>query len=268
MRYLPFFLFVILSTALPAAAHEFWISPKDYTVAPGGQVEADIRVGQNFKGGAYSFVPDKIVRFDLVQGDTVTPVTGVVGDRPALSMVAPDEGLVVVVHQTTDYILTYSEAEKFVNFVTHKNFAGVLDEHKARGLPETGFRERYSRFGKSLIAVGAGEGADRAVGMETEIVALANPYTDDLSAGFPVQVLYQGAVRPSVQVELFEKAGDGVVAVTQYTTDADGRVTFPVVPGREYLVDSVVMRALVPTEEKGPVWESLWASLTFRVPAE
>jgi len=268
MRYLPFSLFVLLSVALPVSAHEFWISPKDYTVAPGEQVVADIRVGQNFKGGAYSFVPGKIVRFDLVQGDNVTPVTGVVGDRPAMTMKAPAEGLVIAVHQTTDYFLTYTDPEKFVNFVTHKDFDGVLEEHKARGLPDSGFRERYSRFGKSLIAVGGGEGADRVVGMETEIVALANPYTDDLSAGLPVQVFYQGAVRASVQVELFAKAPDGTVAITQYTTDEEGRVSLPVLPGHEYLVDSVVMRALEKTADKDPAWESLWASLTFRIPED
>lgn len=268
MRYLPFVLFILLSAVLPASAHEFWISPKDYTVAPGGQVIADIRVGENFKGGAYSFVPGKIVRFDLVQGDAVTPVTGVVGDRPAMTMDAPDEGLIIAVHQTTDYYLTYTDPEKFVNFVTHKNFEGVLDQHKARGLPDKGFRERYSRFGKSLIAVGNGAGVDRAVGMETEIVALANPYTDDLSAGLPVQVFYQGAVRPTVQVELFAKAPDGAVTVTQLVTDNEGQVTLPVLPGYEYLVDSVVMRALEQSAENDPVWESLWASLTLQVPED
>lgn len=266
MRYLPFSLFILLSAALPATAHEFWISPKDYTVAPEGQVIADIRVGQNFKGGAYSFVPAKIVRFDLIQGDVVTPVTGVVGDRPAMTMQAPAEGLAIAVHQTGDYFLTYTDPEKFVSFVTHKNFDGVLEQHQARGLPDSGFRERYSRFGKSLIAVGAGAGADRVVGMETEIVALANPYTDDLVAGMPVQVFYEGAVRAMVQVELFDKAPDGSVTVTQYSTDDDGQVMLPVSPGHEYLVDSVVMRALEQTTAKDPAWESLWASLTFQVP--
>lgn len=257
-----------LATLLPAAlaAHEFWIDTQDWQVAPGADIVADIRVGEAFKGSAYSFLPPRFRRFDIVQGDIVTEVTGRAGDRPALNMAAPAEGLAVVVHVTSDYNLTYREWDKFVNFVTHKDWVPLLDEHKARGLPETGFRERYSRYGKSLIAVGNGAGMDRALGLETEIVALANPYTDTLDGGFPVRVFYQGAPRGGARVELFEKAPDGSVSIILDRTDADGTAMLPVKPGHTYLVDSVVIRALEPAEDTDPVWESLWASLTFQVP--
>jgi len=263
MRILSFFFIILVSVTGFAQAHEFWISPQEYRVARDGQLVAHIRVGQQFKGGTYSYLPPKFVRFDLVMGDQVFPVPGLMGDKPALTMAAPAEGLATVVHETTDYLLTYSEAEKFVSFVTHKGFDGVLARHKARGLPETGFRERYSRYGKSLIAVGNGAGTDRTVGLETEIVALANPYTDDLTAGFPVQVFYQGLPRQMAQVEVFEKSPDGTVSVTVHRTDAKGQVVLPVRKGHEYLVDAVVMRELDANAENGPVWESLWASLTF-----
>ncbi|MDJ0824805.1 MAG: DUF4198 domain-containing protein [Rhodobacter sp.] len=254
--------------ALPGRAHEFWISPQTYTVAPEAQILADIRVGQTFKGSAYSFIPQQFKRFDLVQGDRVIPVTGRIGDRPALAMDAPGDGLVTVVHQTSDFFLTYREAEKFLNFITEKDFAWVLADHEARGLPDAGFRERYSRYAKSLIAVGSGAGADQEVGLLTEIIALANPFTDDLSDGLPVQVLYQGAARADVQVEVFARVPDGAVTVMQTRTDSEGYAMIPVEAGSEYLVDAVVMRPLDPVAESDPVWESLWASLTFQVPSD
>ena len=115
--------------------------------------------------------------------------------------------------------------------------------------------------------MGSGAGADRAVGLAIEIVALANPYTDDLSAGLPVQVLLDGAPRAEAQVELFQTAPDGTVTITKHRTDGAGQVTLPMQPGMEYLVDSVVLRAL-PNDDPaaGPVWHSDWASLTFRTP--
>ncbi len=257
---------VLSVVALPASSHEFWISPQSYAVPDKGQIIADIRVGQDFKGAAYGFIPQRFERFDMVLGDRVVAVEGIVGDRPALNMPSPGEGLVTVVHQTDDSTLTYTDPELFANFVTHKDFAWALEANKDRGIPETGFRERYSRYAKSLVAVGNGAGMDREVGLETEIVALANPYTDDPSGGMPVRVLYQGAPRGDTQVEVFARAPDGTVSKSLHRTDADGEATIPVQPGTEYLVDAVVMRPLEPQAENDPVWESLWASLTFRVP--
>ncbi len=270
MRLLSLSLSALLAVApaLPAISHEFFIQPQAYMVAPDAPLIADIRVGQQFKGSAYSYIPQNTVRFDLVMGDAVIPVDARTGDRPALNMAAPAQGLVTVVHQTTDSFLTYTDPAKFEQFVTHKDFAWALEENERRGIPEIGFRERYSRFGKALIAVGSGTGADREVGMETEIVALANPYTDDLSGGMPVLVLYQGKPRADTQVEVFARAPEADVTDEMYRTDAEGIATIPVVPGVEYLFDTVVMRALEPVAENDPVWESLWASLTFMVPSK
>ncbi|WP_116598943.1 DUF4198 domain-containing protein [Primorskyibacter marinus] len=258
----------LIAALLPVAAtaHEFWISPLEYQITVDAPLVADIRVGENFEGSAFSYLPMRFRRFDVVMGGDLSEVPGRAGDRPALTMPALQEGLAVVVHETTDYLLTYKEWVKFESFTTHKDFGWAMDQHRARGLPETGFRERYSRYGKSLIAVGDGAGRDREVGLLTEIVAQANPYTDDLSTGFPVTVLYEGALRTDTQVELFDKAPDGAVTSTLYRTDEEGVAIFPVSPGHTYLVDSVVMRPLDPEAQDDPVWESLWASLTFRVP--
>lgn len=227
---------------------------------------ADLRVGQMFSGAAYAYIPATFERFELVQGERVVAVSGRAGDLPALTMPAPAEGLWVIVHQTGNSVLTWNEWEKFESFLRHKDAVWVLDEHRARGLPETGFRERYSRYAKSLVAVGHGRGADRPVGLLTEIVALANPYTDDLAQGLPVRVLYEGRPRANAQVEIFARAPDGTVSDSFTRTDAEGVAVIPVAPGTEYLIDAVVLR---PVAEEGPraaVWESLWASLTFRVP--
>ncbi|WP_102107551.1 DUF4198 domain-containing protein [Oceaniglobus roseus] len=256
-----------LSTSA-AVAHEFWIDPQDFTPDPGANIVADIRVGQSFNGSSYAYIPDNFRLFELAQGETRTPVEGRIGDRPALDAAPLGEGLNVILHVTRDYALTWKEWQKFADFVTHKDFDGVIEAHRAKGHPEKDFTEMYSRYGKSLVAVGEGAGQDRAYGLLTEIVALKNPYTDDLSSGLPVRVLYQDAPRKDVQVEIFAKAPDGSVTTTTTRTDDKGEATIPVTPGDTYLLDAVVMRE--PSAElaakTGALWESLWASLTFRAP--
>lgn len=249
-----------------AAAHEFWIDPMDYIVPSKGALVATLRVGETFAGAEQSYLDRNFVRFDMQCGGTLEAVPGRAGDRPALNVAAPRDGLCVIIHQTRDYTLTYREWQKFVNFVEHKDFEGVLAEHAARGLPESEFVELYSRYAKSLIAVGDGAGDDAEVGLVTEIVAEANPYTDDMTDGLPIRVLYDGAPRADAQVELFARPPEGKVEVTLHRTDAEGRVTLPVQPGYSYLADAVVLRPLEAQAEKDPVWESLWASLTFAVP--
>jgi len=259
----------LLSWTPPVWAHEFWISPEAYVVAPGSSISAAFRVGENLKGSAYSYIDRNAAQLRAVWDGGDAPISARMGDRPAIKeLAAPlSDGLVVLVHETTDSTLTYREWEKFQNFAKHKDFPDAIARHRARGLPETGFKESYRRFAKALIAVGDGAGADRVTGLETEIVALKNPYTGPLDDGMRVRVLYQGDVRPDAQVELFEKAPDGTVTVALYRTDEQGEVVFPVQAGYEYLVDAVVLRDTGNDDlEAGAVWHSLWASLTFAVP--
>ena len=48
-----------------------------------------------------------------------------------------------------------------------------------------------------------------------------------------------------------------------------GAANFALLAGRDYLVDSVILRPLDGAiESGGEMWESIWASLTFQVPAK
>lgn len=250
--------------------HEFWIDPVKFVVEPGEDIVADIRVGEEFRGSGYSYLPNNFRLFEIAQKDARVPVDGRLGDRPALTQAVAEEGLAVILHVTTDNTLTYKEFSKFEDFVRHKDALWTIAAHAERGLPEADFGEAYSRYAKSLVAVGAGAGSDRAYGLEAELVALTNPYTDDLSEGFRVQALYQGAPRQEEQVEVFERAPLGDITIATVRTDAEGVATVPVKPGHVYMLDAVVLREPSPAlaAERSVVWESLWANLTFAVPME
>lgn len=249
-----------------AQAHEFWIEPEAYAIAPGDTARASFRVGQDFKGPTYIFIPGNSILFEQVAGGVRTAVDATVGDNPAYKLPDAPEGLVVVAHQTGAQKLSYANWEKFQTFIDHKDFGDVRSAHLARGLPEADFSEGYSRYAKTLIAVGHGAGTDYEFGLRTEIIALANPYTDDVSDGLAVQVMLEGAPRTDVQVELFERAPDGTVAVTLYRTDDAGVAVLPVRAGHSYLVDAVTLLELDPAEDPGVAYHSLWAALTFAVP--
>lgn len=259
---------MVLLPAFPALAHEFWIDPLDFSVEANQPIEARLRVGQDFEGPSLSYLTRNFTRFDVAIGDDITPAEGRLGQNPALVMAEHGTGLAVVIYETTDSDLTYDEWDRFLRFAEHKDFPDIEARHLARGLPMTGFMESYSRHVKSLIAVGDGAGTDREFGLTTELIALANPYTDDVSGGIPMRLLFEGEPRGDAQVELWDRNPDGDVSVTIHRTDADGEVLLPVEPGHVYMADAVALVPVEPVTEGGPVWHSYWASLTFEVPAQ
>lgn len=267
MRSIGLLIILLLISPTIASGHEFWISPEKYQVADGEVLSADIRVGQNFEGRAFAFIPAQFDRFSLVQGDREVAVTSRIGDRPAMAQPLPGPGLWTIVHETRDQRLTYQDAETFEEFVRHKDLDDTLAVHAARGLPAFGFSELYRRFAKSLVASGTPGGQDITVGLRTEIVAETNPYAPDFDGIMRVLVLFEGAPRIDEQVEIYDRAPDGTVSVSTVRTDAQGRAMAPVSRGHEYLFDAVKMVPLdAQNVEAGAVWQSLWASLTFRVP--
>ena len=260
--------FALFANAVPA--HEVWLEPLDYTVPTDGMLQAHLVNGEEFEGTNFPYLMSRLTRFDMALGETTRPVENLSGSKPILDNAPLGDGLHVVAYVSTLSRLTYDDWAAWGRFAAHKDFATAEADHLARGLPQTGFTEVYSRHVKTLIAVGDGDGADQAMGLETEFVALMNPYTDDLSQGLQVQLFYQGVPRGDAQVELFAKAPDGTVEITLHRTDADGIATLPARAGYSYLADAVVLREPAPdlAAEKDAVWETLWAALTFAVPAD
>lgn len=252
----------------PVLAHEFWLDAIDYTVEAGHDLQVEIKVGQDFKGNTYSFNPNLFYDFSVTDSSGKHPIEGRIGDSPAVSMVPANSGLLVLNHFSTSQLLTYKDDGKFEDFVESKGLDWVLDAHAERGLPKFGFGEGYTRFAKSLIAVGDGAGRDGLTGMPIELVALKNPYTDDLSEGFPVRLMWENAGLANIQVDIFRRPKDGGdVQKTHVRTDESGLAIIPVVLGDIYLIDAVhmIIPAEADIERTGAVWHSLWASMTFEV---
>ena len=257
-------LVLLICSTVPGLAHEFWIEPENYQIDAGEKVVAHLRNGEFFKGSSVAYFERRTVRFEAIQDGTRFPIAPRMGDIPAVDMVATEPGLLVLVHETEAATLKYTEWEKFLKFADHKDFPDVALRHAARDIPQTGFTETYRRFAKSLVGVGEGGGKDIATAMETEFVALANPYVEPLAEGMPVQLFYRQMPRADAQIEVFEKSPEGKVEVTLLRSDADGRAVIPVKPGHSYLIDAVVLREV--NDDPVAVWETLWAALTFQVP--
>lgn len=262
------FALCLMLTVSPSFAHELWIEPLEFQVSTDTTLQAHLVNGEEFEGVELSYLPRNFSDFVIFAGTQRTNVTGRIGDTPALQMDPIQDGLHVAAYISNPSTINYKTWEKFQKFVDHKDLGDARAAHDARGLPAEGFDEAYRRFSKSLIGVGSSEGADRRLGMETEIVALNNPYVEGDMEVMGLQLFYQRDVRADEQIEILEKAPDGTVNIFLVRTNQDGVASVPVKSGHLYMADAVVLRE--PSERlasaTGAVWETLWANLTWAMP--
>lgn len=254
--------------ASPLFAHELWIAPVEYQVSAETTLQADLVNGEGFEGSRLSYLPRNFARFVMVEGGEFANVTGRRGDTPALQMDPIGDGLHVIAYISRPSVLDYPNWEKFQKFVDHKDLGDARGAHDARGLPTEGFDEVYTRFSKSMIGVGSAAGSDRRLGMETELVALTNPYLAETGEEMRLQLFYQQDVRADEQIEIFEESPDGSVEIFLVRTDAEGIASVPVKSGFVYMADAVVLREPSETvaNASGAVWETLWANITWAIP--
>jgi uncharacterized GH25 family protein len=260
-----------LSLALfsgPLLAHEFWIQPQEYQIGPDQRLRGELMNGQYFEGSRFPYHRASFQRFEQISGQQSRQVLNRQGAKPALDTTPIGPGLAVVIYESGLNQVSYDSFDEFAEFAEHKGFGDVGPRHREAGHSMSDFGEVYTRFAKTLVAVGNGAGADARTGMEAEIVALTNPYTDDLGEGMKVQVFYREEFRPGAQVEVFERAPGGDVEITIHQADQQGIAAIPVKAGHRYLIDSVVLREPAPeiASARDAAWETLWASLTFAVP--
>ena len=121
---------VLLFSPSIATAHEFWIDIHDYQVATEQNIVGDLVVGQGYRGAKFAFIPAQFEQFDLVHASGSVKVKSRIGDKPALDQAVGQDGLWVVVHETTDFRLTYNEPGVFEDFVAHEGLTGTLEKYK------------------------------------------------------------------------------------------------------------------------------------------
>ncbi len=242
-------------------AHEFWVEPLRFQVNLGAEIAVDLRVGQLLAGRSYPYLSHKFARYAVTDSAGQHTLLGDEGDLPSATYAAAAPGLNIISYEALPERLTYDAFGDFVDFVEEEGHATIAARHRARGLPDTGFVEAYTRNAKALVQVGPvrqGQ-TDTVTGMPFELVALENPYAggDTLA----VRLLWQGNAVPDAQIAVFRRSSTGAVLRTTTRTDAAGMASLSLTGNGTYLLSAVYLEES--PAQSGAVWTSTWASLTF-----
>jgi len=258
-------LMLAFNPATPVSGHEFWIEPQAFAIAGDGEFRADIRVGQDFKGDAFPYIPSRFVTFKRHDREGESDVEGTTGDLPALALEPRAEGLTIFTYVSVAERIRFQDWQKFAGYLDYEGLTTIPARHDARGLSRDDVRELYTRCARTLVSVGdASDEQDRATGMRLELVAGQNPLALSPGSQMSFTLLWEGAPLKDTQVALFQRGKDGGDATRIVTrTDANGVARFTLPARGPYLASAVHM--IEAPADRNADWESYWASLTFGV---
>jgi uncharacterized GH25 family protein len=171
-------LLLLLVTALPMAAHDFWVEPSSFRPARGEAITASLRVGENFDG-------------ELVERDGIELI---------------DRGAVTVIAYRSNAFGTVS--------LPRAKFDAYLREEGLRVTPRTSGmqRERFARFAKAIVGNGSPDAAG-ALGWRFEVVPLSGSRFQVLYEGKPLRDALVVATSKELQHLDARTDGNGVVSL-------------------------------------------------------
>lgn len=256
---------VVALAASLAAAHDFWVQPHAFRVAPDTLVRLDLRVGDEFPGEQVARKPERIASFTAVGPGTAgaaTPIIGQDGRAPAGLARFSDPGLYRVAY-TSRAANIELEAAKFEAYLREEGLEHIIEwraEHSEGAEPG---REAYARYAKALVLVGGAPAAgfDAPVGLKLEIVPETDPFALAPGGDLVFRVLLDGKPAPGVLVGARSPTERKEVQAVR--TDEAGRARLVLASSGMWLLHTVHMARAA---EDAPVdWESSWASLTFAI---
>jgi uncharacterized GH25 family protein len=264
---------VACAWALPAAAHDFWIQPETFRVAPGAAVPLVLQVGHGKDRERSAMPRSRILRLDaLGPGRRRTDLREGLhpGARHGDATARFDTpGVHVVALATDEGAISRLPAAKFNAYLAEEGLTPAATVRKRTGRTQAEGVERYGRRTKTLVQVGTPDRkpqphVTRPVGLTLELVPEANPYAVPRPAHLPVRVYYQGRPLAGALVKRIDLDNDATPAQA-LRTDASGRVRFPLPAKGRWLLAVAWTRPLLGDRQAD--FETVFSSLSFGFPA-
>lgn len=257
-------LLIGLCAARDGAAHEFWVQPDGFWLAPRSALSVTLQVGDSNSRQLSPIPPQRITRFEAIgpKGNLLDLRGGGVRlDEP---------GTYVVALATDNQAHSHQSAMRFNEYLELEGLTPAL-EHRRRThqMHVDGF-ERYSRAAKSIVLVGdarrrAQVHVTQPLGLKLEIIPQVSPYAQPRPTRFPVRILYDGRALAGALVKLMNLEQD-LASPIESLTDVTGSASFTMPKRGSWLVSVVWTQRLEDAADAD--YETTFASLTFGFPPQ
>lgn len=264
MKKIALFWFVLLFVAVIANAHEFWLLTKKFGYKVGEEMNVTFMAGENFQGEPWDLSRHKAERLEVHTGITVKNLIKDVSPAKGknLAYKFDREGTHLVALES-NFAFIESTAEEFNKYLEEDGLESVIDERKRAGRSQDGAKEFYKRYAKLIVQCGTklDNTFRRSAGFRYEIFPLTNPASLKPGDYLDCQVMWEKKPVHNAMVKVWSHVGNRIFLQNIYT-EKDGTIRFPISSPGPWMVSSVKM---IPSEQEGADYQSLWASLVFEI---
>jgi uncharacterized GH25 family protein len=255
---------ILLAASVTISAHDFWLVPKKFRIAPGDSLIILANTGMDFPNSLNAVTPDRIDQFILAgesKKENITEFT--VQDKSLVanySFEIPGTYVIAAALKPKEIKLTGKE---FNEYLLADGLPNIYELRKKEGILDKDAIEYYSKYPKTIIQVGnkIDESPTKSIGFPIEIVPKVNPYKLKEGDDLEVSVLFQGKPLPNAEIA-WSYPGRGEEFAGSIKTDELGKASIPLIKTGPYVIRLTHMEWVKkPTHE----WESYWTSLTFEV---
>ena len=253
--------------SIRVSAHDFWLVPKKFKIAPGDSLTILANTGMDFPNSLSAVTPDRIDQFKLVWESTKENITefAMHGNSLAANCSSEKSGTFVIAASLKPKEIKLTGKE-FNEYLLADGLPNIYELRKKEGILDKDAVEYYSKYPKTIIQVGnkIDDSPTKPIGLPIEIVPMVNPYELKKGDELEVLVLYQGIPLPNAEIA-WSYPGRGEEFAGSTKTDEKGQASIPLIKTGPYVIRLTHMEWIKkPTHE----WESYWTSLTFEVLAD
>ena len=230
-----------------------------------GPASIAFRIGHAGEVQDWPLRPDRVLSWQSLGPDGVTDQQAglAVGAGAMLPVTLEEPGLHLVSVVTQDSLIELG-AKKFNAYIEKEGLRDVIAHRKQTRATRRKGAERYSRRGKTLLAVGDWRGVDadhvtRPLGHTLEITPSANPMALQAGERLELQLTYRGEPLPGAVVRFAPLHVEDEVETLR--TDAQGRLSVSMPQGGQWMLHAI-WSAVLPEGSDQP-YDTVFASFSF-----
>jgi Domain of unknown function (DUF4198) len=253
-----------------ASAHDFWLVPNAFRIAPGGEISVSGQTSSSFPSSLSAVTVDRVAEARLFgpEGEHELDDLSVEGRSLLIRHVPNGAGQRIIAVRIHPRGIPESP-ESFRRYLALEGAPEALERYEREGLlPTDSIIRRYAKYAKTIVEVGD-DGPrvfSRAVGHPLEFMPLDDPANAHAGRDLRFRLLFEG--EPLAGAKLHAGAARDVRDEAPFTdvtleTDAAGEFTLRV---QEMGIWNVRALHIVPADPgSGADWDVHWATLVFGV---